>query len=379
MKTQNVKGVNAMNKKKIFIVALAVCLVSILTLGTLAWFTAEDTVTNNFYVGDTDTGADEVFGIDLWENRDTNGDGDYNEVGDAEKANGLTYETILPGEILSKEPHLENTGIHPQYVRAIVTVSEADILKVAMIPKDADVSEWFVVDRFLPGTSDKWTLEYKYYTNKDTFVFVYYYNEVLEAGATTEQLFDAVVIPTELTKEQAAEMESFDISILGQAIQFEHLVDVTTAKEAFAKYWDEDGVIAGVVVDSDLAVEGSTVPNASPLTGIVTAANTLIEYNPELYQDDPETKGVLVVSALSATIKREVDMITFPANSNNGMIIIMDSDYTVEEGGTIVKNLGGASNNVMIYGTVTINGETLNSSNWDTMVATYFPGVSVYR
>ena len=106
MKTQNVKGVNAMNKKKIFIVALAVCLVSILTLGTLAWFTAEDTVTNNFYVGDTDTGADEVFGIDLWENRDTNGDGDYNEVGDAEKANGLTYETILPGEILSKEPHL---------------------------------------------------------------------------------------------------------------------------------------------------------------------------------------------------------------------------------------------------------------------------------
>ena len=34
-----------------------------------------------------------------------------------------------------------------------------------------------------------------------TFVFVYYYNEVLEAGATTEQLFDAVVIPTELTKE----------------------------------------------------------------------------------------------------------------------------------------------------------------------------------
>lgn len=373
-------------KKKVLVTSLAISIIAILSFGTIAWFTAEDSVTNKFYVGDTDTEADEVFGIDLWENRDTNGDGDYNEEGDAEKAEGLTYETILPGEVLSKEPHLENTGIHPQYVRAIVTVSEADILKVAMTPKGADVSEWFDVEKFLPGTSDKWTLEYKYHTNKDTFVFVYYYNEVLAAGAVTEKLFDAVVIPTEFTKEQAAQMDNFDITILGQAIQSEHLADpanpgqmITNAKDAFATYWDEEGVVAGVVLDKDLAVEGSTVPNASPLTGTVTAADTLIEYNPDLYQDDPETRGILVMSDLSATVKQNVDMVTFPADTNNGMILITDSTFTVEEGGTIVNNLGGPSNTVMIYGEVIINGVEMNSSNWDTMVEKYFPGVTVYR
>ena len=143
-----------MSKKKIFIVALSVCLIATLSIGTLAWFTAEDSVTNNFFVGDTNTDADEVFGIDVWENRDEDGDGVYEE----EKAEGLVYETILPGERLSKEPHLENTGIHPQYVRAIVTVTEADILKKAMIPKDSEVSVWEDVKLFLPGTSDKWEL-----------------------------------------------------------------------------------------------------------------------------------------------------------------------------------------------------------------------------
>ena len=64
-------------KKKVLVTSLAISIIAILSFGTIAWFTAEDSVTNKFYVGDTDTEADEVFGIDLWENRDTNGDGDY--------------------------------------------------------------------------------------------------------------------------------------------------------------------------------------------------------------------------------------------------------------------------------------------------------------
>lgn len=242
-----------MNKRKVFIVALSLCLVAILSLGTIAWFTAEDSVSNDFFVGDTDTPANKVFGIDLWENRDLNRDGDYEDDGDAEKVGALTYETILPGEILSKEPHLENTGIHSQFVRAIVTVTEADILKVAMTPRDSDDSEWHVVENFLVGTSDKWTLEYKFHTNDDTFVFVYYYNEALAGGAVTEQLFDAVVVPTQLTKEQAAEIDNFSITILGQAIQSEHLADpnnpgqmINNAKDAFETYWDREGIIADV-------------------------------------------------------------------------------------------------------------------------------------
>lgn len=361
-----------MSKRKIFIVALSVCLIAILSLGTLAWFTAEDSVTNNFYVGDTDTEADEVFGIDLWENRDTNGDGDYNEEGDAERAEGLNYETILPGERLSKEPHLENTGIHPQYVRAIVTVTEADMLKVAMTPKDSEVSVWEDVKLFLPGTSDKWELAHKYHTNKDTFVFVYYYNEVLEAGAITEQLFDAVVIPTELTKEQAAEMKNFSINILGQAIQSEHLADVTNAKEAFAKYWDEEGVVAGVVVDKDLANDDATVSISYPVTGnLGTFTATPINYDNENYTD-PDMPGVLMMSDATATIKSGASLVEVPADEQNVTMYIKNTDLTIEAGSKFITSAHGTGQ--IILENVTINGEKVTYSNIDAIVAEYVTG-----
>lgn len=360
------KGGSAMSKKKIFVVAVSVCLVAILSLGTLAWFTAEDTVTNNFYVGDTETEADEVFGIDLWENRDTNGDGDYNEAEDAEKAEGLEYVTILPGERLSKEPHLENTGIHPQYVRAIVTVTEADILKKAMIPKDSEVSVWEDVKLFLPGTSDKWELAHKYYTNKDTFVFVYYYTEVLEAGATTEQLFDAVVIPTELTKEQAAEMDNFSISILGQAIQSEHLADVTNAKEAFAKYWDEEGVVAGVVIDEDLANTDAPVAISYPVTGnLGTFTATPIVYDEANYTD-PSMPGILLMSDATATIKSGASLIDVPASISNVTMYIKNSNFTIEAGSYLITSPHGTGQ--IILENVTINGEKVTYSNIDNYV-----------
>ena len=245
-----------LTRRKVFVAALAISLVAILSMGTLAWFTAEDEITNNFFVGDTTVDADEVFGIDLWETSDIDGNGtiENDEIFGKETLadNGITYEDILPGQLFDKDPYFTNTGIHGQYLRAVVTVTEADILKEAMIPKGATASDWENVANFLPGTSNKWSLEYKYYTNKDTFVFVYYYTEVLAAGATTEKLFDDVAIPTELTKEQAADIDNFSINIRGEVIQSEHLADVASAKEAFAKYWDETGFVAGVDLVNDI-------------------------------------------------------------------------------------------------------------------------------
>ncbi len=366
-----------MSKKKIFVVALAICLVAILSLGSLAWFTDEDKVTNNFYVGDTTTDADEVFGIDLWETSDKNGDGaitdDETYGKDTKDDTGITYETILPGEALDKNPYFTNTGIHGQYLRAIVTVTDAGILKDAMIPKGADHSEWYNVDMFLPGTSDKWSLEYKYYTNKDTFVFVYYYTEVLAAGATTEKLFDDVVIPTELTKEQAAEMDNFNITILGQVIQSEHLADVTTAKEVFAKYWDEPGVVAGVGED-DLASD--TVSVSYPVTGnLGTIKSDLIAYDPANYTD-PDNPGVLIMNGVTATVKSGASLVTIPATVPNGTILISDTDFVVEDGGMIVDCPDSTC--VIYVSNVTINGEKITSANRADMSAKYFSGQLIF-
>ena len=56
-----------MNKKKIVVVSLAVSLVAILSLGSLAWFNAKDEITNKFQVATDDEGAPE-FSIDVKEN-----------------------------------------------------------------------------------------------------------------------------------------------------------------------------------------------------------------------------------------------------------------------------------------------------------------------
>ena len=45
------------NKKKVFVVAVAVCLIAILSMSSLAWFSDADEVTNQFMVstsGDED-------------------------------------------------------------------------------------------------------------------------------------------------------------------------------------------------------------------------------------------------------------------------------------------------------------------------------------
>lgn len=367
-----------LTKKKVLLASLAVCLVAIISFGTLAWFTAEDTVVNEFYVGDSTTDPDDVFGIDVWETVDANGDGaiDSTEIlgKDTADTTGAKYETILPGQAFDKDPYLTNTGIHPQYVRAIVTITEADILKVAMTPKGATLSEWFDIPKFLPGTGDKWSLEYKYYTNKDTFVLVYYYTEVLEPGTDTQKLFDDVVIPTELTKEQAAEMENFTITILGQAIQSEHLADVTTAKEVFAKYWDEEGYVAGVNIENDLASD--TVSISYPVTGnLGTVKNDLIVYDPANYTD-PEAPGALVMSDVKATVKTGADLIVIPAEQNNVTILMIGAEYTVEDGASLVScpHTTGA----VYVRNVTINGEKITYANADEMSTKYFSGLGLY-
>ena len=90
-----------LTKKKVFVSALAICLIAIISMGTLAWFSAQDEVTNKFMIADSDDDTpDEIFSVDVWENTP---DGD-------EDQDGFEYDDILPGDVLKKEPHVENDG-----------------------------------------------------------------------------------------------------------------------------------------------------------------------------------------------------------------------------------------------------------------------------
>ncbi len=228
-----------MTKKKVFVAALAICLVAIISMGTLAWFTASDEVTNKFYVADSDdTDPSDIFSIDVWENT---------PAGDKDP-DGYEYKDILPGDVLKKEVNVENTGYYDQYVRVTVTVSDAQAWMNALNTNGAAPKLEQIVDGW-DRNANVW-VDNSAEVVDDTIVYTMYYNHILlgdqetiydNAGAHSDvvTVFTAVKIPSTLTVEQAAAFESnFEINVKAEAVQTENLgIDRSQgegAKEAFA-------------------------------------------------------------------------------------------------------------------------------------------------
>lgn len=211
-----------MNKKKALSLALVVALIAILSFSSLAWFSDTDDVTNTFMVANSAETPDEIFSVDVWE---------YVE-GDIENPDqdGHTYEDILPGGRYHKEPYIQNTGSYDQYIRAKVTVSNADAW-IAALGNGYDLGTMFeghdesVWTRYEAGEYDG--------TN-NTYTMVFYLNYKLAPGEKA-CLFNTVVIPSQLTQEDMVFVGGeFTLTVLGEAVQTENLGEgVDTAYEAF--------------------------------------------------------------------------------------------------------------------------------------------------
>ena len=110
-------------KKKVLAIALAVVLIAIMVSGTLAYFTAEDEVTNTFTIGSVE--------IDLWENG-------------VEAGETMSMGQLIPvvGSDPTKETdnyqlkavQVKNTGLNPAYVEVFIAVpkvlDDAGVLKL---------------------------------------------------------------------------------------------------------------------------------------------------------------------------------------------------------------------------------------------------------
>ncbi len=168
-----------MSKRKIVLLALAVCMVAILAVGgTLAYFTAEDDATNTFTVGNVK--------IDLTEpNWNTSGSEDALEV--------------YPTEPLAKDPTVTNTGANPCFVR--ISVTGWDCLAPA-----GDIT--YRTDYVTGKLGDNWVLHTDGY---------FYYNKVLAVGETTDALFDQIVIPSDLENGDAE--TEFNLVVTAEAVQ----------------------------------------------------------------------------------------------------------------------------------------------------------------
>lgn len=237
-------------KKKILAAALAVCLLSIASFGTLAWFNASESVTNKFMVATTGTGTgtgggstdEKIFSVDLWEYIGTDTVDTDPSIDDTEKDHdGITFDNVLPGVEYDKVPVVENTGSYDQYVRVVVTLTNAT--KWAEVLNSYGITD---LDSIFLGFNNKWMRAEIITDDKndtdvtnDELSYVYYLNEKL-APAAKEVFFTDVKMPEQLTQADMAKLADasgnvqFDLTIRADAIQTEGLGDaVTNAATAF--------------------------------------------------------------------------------------------------------------------------------------------------
>ncbi|MGM9595572.1 MAG: TasA family protein [Oscillospiraceae bacterium] len=162
-------------KKKILSIALVVAMVAVIAAGSLAYFTDKDSADNVFTVGNVNITLTEP-------NWDSTGKEDAPEV--------------YAGEPLAKDPTVTNDGNNPCFVRIKVENLDQFGNKGAITYRTD-----YVADKL----GDGWEKVGDYF----------YYNKVLEVGATTDALFDQIVMPTGLTGDE----EAAPIKVTAEAVQ----------------------------------------------------------------------------------------------------------------------------------------------------------------
>lgn len=168
-----------MNKKKVLAIAVAVCLIAILSFSTLAWFTDTDQATNTFTVGSIKVVQHEKQPV-VDENGDPTG-----ELEDFEQDQVMlpVVDPQNPEEdpnYIYKMVSVENTGKNSAYVRTSIAVPTA------------------LLDYLHLDTNEvKWHYEFTSSVTVDGMaytVFSYYYEEAVEKDGQTELLLEGVYL-----------------------------------------------------------------------------------------------------------------------------------------------------------------------------------------
>ena len=234
--------------KALLLTLCAVLLIAASVLGTMAYLTSTDTVTNTFTVGKVEIKLDET---DV-----------TNPNGPRVKANSYK---LMPGTTYTKDPTVTvKAGSEDSYVRMKVTFNNAkEIIALCTDPEFADevtgVENAFPLIRmvkFVEANAAKWDgiipdnmvetgemlADAKYFAydkTADTLTYIFYYRETVTAttaDVVLPVLFNSITVPEWVTGEQLAQLEGFKITVVAEAIQagsFENNADKAWA--AFAE------------------------------------------------------------------------------------------------------------------------------------------------
>ena len=191
-------------KSKALLLSLcAVLLVVASVMGTMAYLTSSDTVTNTFTVGKVEIKLDET---DV-----------TNPTGPRVQANSYR---LLPGLTYIKDPTVTvKAGSEPSYVKMTVTFTKAaELDAIFALNGGADMTSIF---NGYDSTNwiDKGNTED---TVKNTRTYEFWYKDTVAAptaDVVLDALFDSITVPGTITKDQLATIEGMTITVNAYAIQ----------------------------------------------------------------------------------------------------------------------------------------------------------------
>ena len=235
--------------KALLLTLCAVLLVAASVLGTMAYLTSTDTVTNTFTVGKVEIKLDET---DV-----------TNPTGSRVQANSYK---LMPGTTYTKDPTVTVLkGSEESYVRMKVTFNNAAAL-MEMLPsadnlEDFTPDEIALIKKIAPilfltnytAVDSVWLPEYAmrgmektladpnyfvYDAANDTVTYIFYYPTTVTAttaDVTLPALFDTIKVPEHVTGEQLAKLNNFKITVIAEAIQAGSFANADKAWTAFAE------------------------------------------------------------------------------------------------------------------------------------------------
>ena len=205
-------------RNKILLLALCMAaLIAVSVLGTMAYLTSTDTVTNTFTVGKVDIKLDEA---------KVNTDGSL--VGNADRVKANEYK-LLPGHTYNKDPMVTVlSGSESSYVKMTVTFSKANELDAIFAPTGADLTSIFTGYDAATWIAKGNTKD----TTANTRTYEFWYKEAVgapTADVTLDALFDSITVPGTITGEQLETIEGMTITVNAYAIQADGFADAAAA------------------------------------------------------------------------------------------------------------------------------------------------------
>ena len=232
--------------KALLLTLCAVLLIAASVLGTMAYLTSTDTVTNTFTVGKVEIKLDET---DV-----------TSPTGPRVKANSYK---LMPGNTYTKDPTVTVLkGSEDSYVRMKVTFNNATkIIALCTDPEYADGGPTGVENayplirmvKFVETNAAKWDgiipdnmvetedmlADAKYFAydeTADTLTYIFYYRETVTAptaDVVLPVLFDTIKVPEWVTGEQLKALNDFKITVVAEAIQAGSFADAADAWSHF--------------------------------------------------------------------------------------------------------------------------------------------------